>query len=76
MTLRDSISFSSLTGKKLFSAIGPFCRFHGTFKTRSALSRIFHLFHSLSIVRTRKLKKGLVFEFNAPAIRKDEFSIL
>ena len=28
------------------------------------------------IVRTLKLKKGLFFEFNAPAIRKDEFSIL
>ena len=28
------------------------------------------------IVRTLKLKKGLFFEFNAPTIRKDEFSIL
>ena len=28
------------------------------------------------IVRTLKLKKGLFFEFNAPAIRKNEFSIL
>ena len=28
------------------------------------------------IVRTLKLKKGLFFEFNVPAIRKDEFSIL
>ena len=33
-------------------------------------------FFSLSVVRTLKLKKGLFFEFNAPAIRKDEFSIL
>ena len=30
----------------------------------------------LAIVRTLKLKKGLFFEFNAPTIRKDEFSIL
>ena len=30
----------------------------------------------LFIVRTLKLKKGLFFEFNAPTIRKDEFSIL
>ena len=29
-----------------------------------------------NIVRTLKLKKGLFFEFNAPAIRKDELSIL
>ena len=29
-----------------------------------------------AIVRTLKLKKGLFFEFNAPTIRKDEFSIL
>ena len=28
------------------------------------------------VVRTLKLKKGLFFEFNAPTIRKDEFSIL
>ena len=28
------------------------------------------------LVRTLKLKKGLFFEFNAPTIRKDEFSIL
>ena len=30
----------------------------------------------IPIVRTLKLKKGLFFEFNAPSIRKDEFSIL
>ena len=29
-----------------------------------------------ALVRTLKLKKGLFFEFNAPTIRKDEFSIL
>ena len=37
------------------------------------------LFLSLSsshIVRTLKFKKGLFFEFNAPTIRKDEYSIL
>ena len=28
------------------------------------------------LVMTLKLKKGLFFEFNAPTIRKDEFSIL
>ena len=28
------------------------------------------------VVRTLKLKKDLFFEFNAPTIRKDEFSIL
>ena len=30
----------------------------------------------LPLVRKLKLKKGLFFEFNAPTIRKDEFSIL
>ena len=28
------------------------------------------------IVRTLKLKRGIFFEFNAPAMQKDEFSIL
>ena len=34
------------------------------------------IFKDNVIVRTLKLKKGLFFEFNAPTIRKDEFSIL
>ena len=33
-------------------------------------------FLSVPVVRTLKWKKGLFFEFNAPAIRKDEFTIL
>ena len=36
----------------------------------------FALFSLPILVRTLKLKKGLFFEFIAPTIRKDEFSIL